>query len=148
MRQRRAAPQPAPVRFRRARTVGVVPVEIVIRTPDEPGVIAAIGELFGNGGVNITAAAAFAHEGSGYLHFVVDRADRALAALRRGGWTVLRSREVLVVSLDDRPGELGRYARRLADAGVNITTLYTGGTDAGERELIVAVDDLEAARRA
>ncbi len=124
-----------------------MPVEIVVETKDRPGIIAAIGELLGRVGVNIAAAAAFAHEGRGYLHFVVDDPERALAALKSGGWAVTRTREVLVVSLDDRPGELGRYARRLADAGVNISTCYMAGADAGERELIVAVDDLEAARR-
>ena len=52
------------------------------------------------------------------------------------------------MSVDDRPGELGRYARRLADAGINITALYMSGERAGDKELIVAVDDLAAARRA
>jgi len=125
-----------------------VPTEIVVETKDRPGVIAEIGEVFGNARVNIKAAAAFAHRGMGYLHFVVDNADRALAALKVGGWKVSQAREVLVVSLDDEPGELGRYARRLADAGVSITALYTLGERAGEKELIVAVDDLAAARRA
>jgi hypothetical protein len=78
---------------------------------------------------------------------VVDNADRALSALKVGGWRVQGSREVLAVTVDDRPGELGRYARRLADAGVNITGLYTAGERAGDKELIVAVDDLAAARR-
>lgn len=125
-----------------------MPTEIVVETKDRPGVIAEIGEVFGNARVNIKAAAAFAHRGKGYLHFVVDNADRALAALKVGGWKVSQAREVLVVSLDDEPGELGRYARRLADAGVSITALYTLGERAGEKELIVAVDDLAAARRA
>jgi hypothetical protein len=125
-----------------------VPTEIIVETDDRPGVIAEIGELFGQASVNIKAAAAFAHSGRGYLHFVVDNADRALSALKVGGWTVQTSREVLAVSVDDRPGELGRYARRLAEAGVNITALYTAGERAGDKELIVAVDDLAAARRA
>lgn len=120
--------------------------EIVIETHDRPGVIASIGELFGDAQVKIRAAAAFTHEGRGYLHFVVDDPDRALATLKQNGWKVTGSQEVLRVSLDDRPGELGRYARRLADAGINITTLYTGGADAGDREIIVAVDDVTAAR--
>jgi hypothetical protein len=124
-----------------------VPTDIVIETQDRPGVIAMIGELFGEARVNIRAAAAFTHEGRGYLHFVVDDPDRALAALKRDGWRVVHSQEVLAVSLDDRPGELGRYARRLADAGLNITTLYTGASNAGDLEIIVAVDDVEAARR-
>lgn len=124
-----------------------MPTEIVVETQDRPGVIASIGELFGEARVNIRAAAAFAHEGRGYLHFVVDDPDRALAALKVGGWKVVRRQEVMAVSLDDRPGELGRYARRLADAGMNITTLYTGSSNAGDLEIVVAVDDVEAARR-
>ena len=125
-----------------------MPTEIVIETEDRPGVIAEIGQLFGEARVNIVAAAAFAHERIGYLHFVVDRADRAVAALKRGGWSVRETREVLAVTLEDRPGELGRYARRLSDAGVNITALYVAGDRAGDKELIVAVDDLAAAQRA
>ncbi len=125
-----------------------MPTEIIVETDDRPGVIADIGELFGQARVNITAAAAFAHEGHGYLHFVVDNADRAQAALKVAGWKITERREVLEVSLDDEPGALGRYARRLAEAGVNITAVYTAGERAGDKELIVAVDDLAAASRA
>ncbi|MGH2706374.1 MAG: ACT domain-containing protein [Actinomycetota bacterium] len=123
-----------------------MPTEIVVETEDRAGVIADLGELFGDIGVNIAAAAAFTREGRGFLHFVVDDADHALAALHRDGWKVLEAREVLAVSLDDRPGELGRFARRLAKAGVNIRALYTAGQRAGDKELIVAVDDLGSAR--
>jgi hypothetical protein len=125
-----------------------MPVEIVIETEDRPGVIADLGELLGDANVSITAAAAVVADGKGILHFVVDDADSALGALRRGGWKVRRSREVLAVSLDDRPGELGRYARRLAEAGINISALYTAGSRGGDREIIVAVDDLNEVRRA
>ncbi len=124
-----------------------MPTEIVIETKDRPGVIAAIGELFGERHINISAAAAFTHEGLGFLHFVVDDADHAIAALKPAGWNVVQRREVLAVSLDDRPGELGRYARRLANAGINISTFYTAGRHAGDVEIIVAVENLEAARR-
>lgn len=125
-----------------------MPIEIIVETDDRPGIIAEMGELLGQARVNIRAAAAVAHGGLGYLHFVVDNADRALATLKVGGWKVRESREVLTVTIDDQPGELGRYARRLADAGVNITALYLAGERAGEKELIVAVDDIAAARRA
>jgi len=124
-----------------------VPTEIVVETEDRPGIIAEIGELFGQARVNIKAAAAFSENGRGHLHFVVDNADRALAALKVGGWNVTENQEVLAVSVDDEPGALGRYARRLAAAGVNITALYAAGDRAGDKELIVAVDDLAAARR-
>ena len=124
-----------------------VPTEIVIEAEDRPGMMASLGELLGEAGVNITAAAVFTHDGRGFLHFVVREADRALSALQDGGWQVVSVQEVLSVSLDDRPGELGRFARRLADAGINITSLYIAGGRAGDKEMVVAVDDLHRARR-
>ena len=124
-----------------------MPTEIVVEAEDRPGAVATIGELLGDAGVNIAAAAAFTYEGMGFLHFVVMEADKAMAALDEGGWTVVRVQEVMSVSLDDRPGELGRFARRLADSGINITSLYIAGGRAGDKEMVVAVDDLHKARR-
>jgi hypothetical protein len=125
-----------------------MPTEIVVEAEDRPGMMASLGELLGEAGVNITAAAAFTHDGRGFLHFVVNEADRALSALQEDeGWQVVGVQEVLSISLDDRPGELGRFARRLADAGINITSLYIAGGRAGDKEMVVAVDDLHRARR-
>ena len=121
-------------------------MEIVVEARDEPGVLAHIGEMFGKVEVNILAAAAFTFNGKGIIHFVVDDADKAIGVLKETKNKVLQVREVLSVSLDDRPGELGRFARRMADAGVNITSFYTAGASGGDAELIIAVDDLEAAR--
>jgi hypothetical protein len=124
-----------------------MPTEIVVEAEDRPGMMAALGELLGEAGVNIIAAAAFTRDGLGYLHFVVQEADRALSALRAAEWKVVGVQEVLSITLDDRPGELGRFARRLADAGINITSLYISGGRGGDKELVVAVDDLHKARR-
>jgi hypothetical protein len=124
-----------------------VPTEIVIEAEDRPGMMASLGELLGEADVNITAAAVFTHDGRGFLHFVVQEADRAVSALRDACWEIVGVQEVLTISLDDRPGELGRLARRLANAGINITSLYISGGRAGDKEMVVAVDDLHRARR-
>ena len=55
-----------------------------------------------------------------------------------------RQREVLVVQAEDRPGELGRLARRIADAGVNIELQYIA---TGTR-IVIGADDLDKARAA
>jgi len=123
-----------------------MPTEIVTEVEDRPGVLADIGELFGKRDINITAAAAFTYSGKGYIHFVVDDADPAVSLLKECGCKIITVREVLSVSLDDQPGELGRYARRLADAGVNILSFYTGGSSGGDKEVIIAVDEISAAR--
>lgn len=123
-----------------------MPTEIAIETEDRPGVLAEIGELFEQADVNVLAAAAFTHEGRGQLHFVVDDADHAVGTLRQAEYKIFSIHEVLALSLDDSPGELGRLARRLADAGVNILSFYTTGAGPGDKEVIMAVDKVESAR--
>lgn len=123
-----------------------MPTEIVVEAEDRPGMVAALGELLGRAQVNIMAAAAFTFEGQGYIHLVVDHADRAIEGLSEGGWSIRKVQEVMTVTLDDQPGELGRFARRLADSGINITSLYIAGGQLGDKDLVVGVDDLRGAR--
>lgn len=115
--------------------------EIVIEVPDRPGVLASIGEVLGDAKVNIVAAAAFTSKGKGILHLVVDESQAALAALKKKKVPVAKVREVYAVSIEDRPGELGRFARRLADQGSNISALYLAGERFGDKELIVAIEE-------
>lgn len=112
---------------------------------DRPGILAEIGELLGRAGVNIETLAATNVEGKGVVHLVVDDGDDAGEVLAANGFEVTGSREVLTATLEDRPGELGRYCRRLAEAGVAISSAYVAKRAGGESELILAVDDKEAA---
>jgi hypothetical protein len=122
--------------------------ELIVTVDDRPGVLADIGELLGEAGVNIETLSASTYNGVGVIHLVVDDGDDAAETLAAQNFKVEATRQVLTATLDDRPGELGRYCRRLADAGVTISAVYVARRDRGETELIFAVDDLEQARRA
>jgi len=81
-----------------------MPKEIVVEAEDRPGMMASLGELFGEAGlVNITAAAAVTYDGRGFLTSSSRRRDRAMSACgrRAGRWS---RQEVLSISLDDRRG--------------------------------------------
>ncbi len=110
---------------------------------DEPGVLARLGEVAGRAGIQILGLSALTGEGRGIVHVLVEDPEAALAALTEAGFNVRAAREVLVVPLEDRPGTLGAVCRRLADAGVNVQQAYTAGGD----RLVLAVDDIAAARR-
>ena len=57
--------------------------------------------------------------------------------------TVAACREVLMQRLNqDEPGQLGKFCRSMADAGVSIEVLYSDH----DHQLVVAVDDHTAAR--
>jgi len=122
--------------------------EIIVTADDRPGVLAEIGELLGTAGVNIETLSAFNSDGTGVVHLVVDDGDDAGEMLVQNGFKVEGSRPVLTATLDDRPGELGRYCRRLARQGVAISAAYVAKRGGGETELIFAVDDLDAAQKA
>jgi hypothetical protein len=114
--------------------------EIIVAVDDRPGVLAEIGELLGQAGVNIETLSASAHNGQGVIHLVVDDGDDAGESLASAGFELVETRAVLTATIDDRPGELGRYCRKLADSGVEIRSAYVAKRAGGETELILAVD--------
>lgn len=123
--------------------------EIMISVVDDrPGILAEVGELLGRAGVNIETLAATNIDGKGVIHLVVDDGDDAGEVLAANGFEVAGSRAVLTATLEDQPGELGRYCRRLAESGVAISSAYVAKRAGGESELIIAVDDYEAASNA
>ena len=119
---------------------------VVIVDDDRPGLLAEMGELLGSADVNIHTLAASNVNGQGIIHLVVDDGEDAGELLMSNGFKVDATREVMSVTLDDRPGELGRYCRRLSEAGVSVKAVYVAHRQAGETELIFSVDDVHSAR--
>ena len=121
-----------------------MPKDLTIHLEDQPGALAAMGEALGKSIVNIDGICGVTSEGVGVIHILVEDATAARSAVEQAGFEVHAEREVLVVDIIDRPGELGNIARSLANAGVSLDLLYlTAGMD-----LVIGVDDLEKAKSA
>ena len=118
--------------------------DLTVIMPDRPGTLAEMGEVLGKAGVNIEGCCGFAVGNEGVIHILVEDAEAARRALQATGFKVSAERPVLVTNIADKPGELGKLARRLANAGVNIDLGYT----IGKGELVLGVDDLEKGRLA
>ena len=110
---------------------------------DRPGKLAEVGEAFGKAGVNLEGICGDARQGKGTLHILVEDAAGAKKVLKAAGIKVVEH-EVVVLDIADKPGELGKVCRKLADAGVNINLTYLATTT----RLVLGVDDLEKARAA
>ncbi len=119
--------------------------DIKVTLEDRPGTLAHLGEATGAAGINIDGGCGFlCEEGAkAVFHFLVEDPAAARQTCEAAGGDV-GEREVLVVDVDDRPGELGRIARRITDAGVNIDLFYL----AADTRFVIGVDDLDAARAA
>jgi hypothetical protein len=114
-------------------------IDLTIALEHRPGALAEMGEALGRAGVSVEGGGAFVVDGRGIAHFLFADGDAARAALEQAGIEVLAQREVLVQRLrQDVPGQLGKLARRMANAGVNIEVVYSDHAN----QLILLVDDL------
>jgi len=117
--------------------------DLAIHLEDRPGALAEMGEALGRAGVSVEGGGVFVSGGAGVAHFLVDDAVAARVALETAGIRVVAERDVLVQKLRQaEPGQLGRIARRMADAGVNIEVQYSDH----DHQLILVVDDIVRGR--
>ncbi len=125
-----------------------MPTELSVVLPNRPGSLASLAEALGKGGVNIESIAAVPVGNTGDVRLIVSDAAKARAALAGGGIECRASRDVLSIDLADQPGELGRVARKLADAGVNIDAVYVLGQKGDPKQIALWVPDVAKARSA
>jgi hypothetical protein len=118
-------------------------IDLEIALDDRPGALAEMGESLGAAGVSVEGGGVFVHQGVGVAHFLVADGAAARRVLEERGIRVVAEHEVLVQRLNqDEPGQLGKIARRMADAGVNIRVQYSDH----DHQLILVVDDPERGR--
>lgn len=117
--------------------------DLTIQLADRPGALAEMGEALGAAGVSIEGGGVFVSNGIGIAHFLFHDGAAARQALERAGIAVLEENDVVVQRLHQaEPGQLGKLARRMGDAGVNIKVQYSDH----DHRLILVVDDLTRAR--
>ena len=109
-----------------------------------PGTFASLGEALGSAGINIDGICGFPSGNEGVVHLLVEDTAGARSAIEGAGHEVRAEREVLVVDVQDKPGEVGRVCRALAVAEVNLDLIYP--TNKGQ--LVLGADDMDKARAA
>ena len=113
--------------------------DLAIALENRPGALAEMGEALGRAGVSIEGGGVFGD----VAHFLFVDGDAARAALEAAGIRVTAINDVLVQRLrQDEAGQLGKIARRMADAGVNIEVQYSDH----DHNLILVVDDFARGR--
>ncbi|MEN8233333.1 MAG: ACT domain-containing protein [Actinomycetota bacterium] len=119
--------------------------EFSVTLANRPGQLATLARRLSTAGVHIESLAAIGADGEGLVRFMPDDADVARRVLREAGLS-FEERPVLDTFLPDEPGALADVAQRLADAGVNIDSLYLLHSNAEGLHFAITVDDPEAAR--
>ncbi len=118
--------------------------DLTISLANQPGTLAHALAALGHAGVNIDGACGFAEDDRGICHVLVVDAERATRALIDAGFDILAQSPAAVAPVENRPGAGAALLRRVADAGVNVTLLYT----TVDGRVVLLGDDVAAIRRA
>jgi hypothetical protein len=104
-----------------------MPTDLGVTVEDRPGGLADIGEALGNAGINIEGLCGMGLGDRGVIHLLVEDGAAARAALEGAGLTVESESEAIVSEIPgdvNTPGTLGKMARAVAEAGVNMRAVY------------------------
>jgi len=97
---------------------------------DKPGLLSEITMRLSKAKVNISAACAYAWDDTAYFDMTTDSNAKAKKALKNLKLE-FEEEEVIVVEMPNKVGELGKVAKAIADAGINIGYMY-GTTSTGK----------------
>jgi len=101
--------------------------QLSVFMPNRPGVLARTCSVLSEAGVNIMAMAVHDTVDNAVVRFLVDHPTKALLLLEQEELYVLEQ-EVVVIDIDNKPGEIARIAQSLAEADINIAYAYCTAT--------------------
>ena len=117
--------------------------QLSVLLENKVGVMAEVCKALANHGINIQAMSVSDTVDHSVLRLVVDDTRAAVHVLGERGALVVET-DILRIHLEDKPGELGRLASKLARGKVNIEYAY-GTADNQRATLFLQVSDAKKA---
>ena len=116
--------------------------EFKVYSDNKRGELARIAEALAQSSVNIEAISSENSHPDAFLRIVTNDVNTTKRALARAGYEY-DEKNIIVLDLIDRPGELAKLAKRMTRAGVNIESIYL----LEKAKVALAVDDLKKAMK-
>lgn len=111
--------------------------EILVTTPNEPGIMGRVLGTLANAGVNLKALCAYSEKNKGVFLLVTSdnkKAEKSLKALKYE----VKTRKVVAVKIDDRIGAGAEIGALLGNAAIDIEYCY--GTSAGTGKALLVLN--------
>jgi hypothetical protein len=115
--------------------------------PNRPGSLARLARLFSEKKVNMLGIASEVRDDSGMVRIAVAEDQDISGILTSAGFASVES-PVISVEVPDRAGALADVAEALADAKVNITTVYGTSVGGHTARILINAENAERARAA
>ena len=98
--------------------------EITVVAKNDGGALASIAEAVGGIGVNIEAISAYGIDGKAVFRIITNDVVSTIKAVSKIPGVQVHEAETIIFKMMNRPGELGKITRKLANRGVNLESLY------------------------
>jgi hypothetical protein len=105
---------------------------------DKPGEVAHVAEALSKGAVNIKGIAT-ERSAAPLLHIITDDDASTRKALTNAGFQ-FKEKDILVVGLQNKAGELAKIAKKLERGGINIDSLFILVGSSPQTEIAIGVD--------
>ena len=116
-------------------------VHVILK--DVSGALAQMGEALASRGISVEGGGVWTINGEGHGHFLFSDGEAAKEALEAARIRVTGVTPVTLLKLhQELPGQLGKVARRMAEAGVNIQAQYSDH----DHQLVLVTDSPEVAQ--
>jgi hypothetical protein len=115
--------------------------QLVITVNNDIGTLAEVTDLISSSGINLIAICAYGVDNKGIIMFVSADNKKAQRLLKAKKYDV-REEEVILLTIDNKPGSLQFVTEKIAEAGIDLTLIY-GSVDkkATKTRLVVITED-------
>lgn len=120
--------------------------ELLVLAKDRIGLLADLSYVLGQANINIESISADTMGDKAVIHLVVSDEVKGKEVLERKGFIVMSS-DAIVVRMPDRPGELSKVARILADAKINIKNVQLLTKEGQMALYMLRVDNVKRATK-
>ena len=114
--------------------------QLLITVDNKVGTLAELTSIIAASGINLIAMCAYAVENQGVIMFVCNNSEQAKKLLKARGYDI-REEDVVLISLDNKPGALQTVTQHIADAGIDLTLLYGSVDKTGKVTRVVLVSE-------
>lgn len=101
--------------------------DLRIVIPNQPGRCARVLQALADAGINLDGVCGDIRPGEtwGFVHILVEDADKAASVLEEQGVEVTSRHEVDVVEVENRPGAIAELMMQRSESGENVEVIYT-----------------------
>ena len=121
-----------------------IETELVVLTPNEPGIFGRVLGTLANAGVNLRALRAFSETKHGIFNLLTSDNKKAQKALRSLGYEVTPT-EIITVVISDRIGAGAEIGALLGNAIIDVDYCYGSSAGVGKALLVFKTSDNDRA---